>query len=79
MDQSFSFKKSSRDLVCEFCSKKTSPDYKQYKLLSRYLSDRARILPRDKTGVCAAHQRALAREIKRARYLALLPFIPKVG
>jgi small subunit ribosomal protein S18 len=44
--------------------------------LRRYVSDRARIEPRRRTGVCAKHQRRLALAIKRARYLALLPYAP---
>jgi small subunit ribosomal protein S18 len=44
--------------------------------LRRYVSDRARIEPRRRTGVCAKHQRRLALAIKRARYLALLPYTP---
>jgi len=45
-------------------------------MLSRYISDRAKIEPRRKTGTCAKHQRALSVAVKRARHLALLPFIP---
>jgi len=43
-------------------------------MLTRYISDRAKIAPRRKTGTCAKHQRALAMAVKRARHLALLPF-----
>ena len=43
---------------------------------ARYVSDRAKIEPRRKSGVCAKHQRALSTAIKRARHLALLPFVP---
>ena len=49
-------------------------DYKDHDMLRRYLTDRAKIRPRRQTGTCAKHQRALARAIKRARHLALLPF-----
>jgi small subunit ribosomal protein S18 len=49
-------------------------DYKDVNRLKRYLSDRAKIEPRRKTGTCAGHQRALAAALKRARYLALLPY-----
>lgn len=64
-----------RAKVCSFCvDKVTKIDYKDYDLLRRYLTDRAKIRPRRQTGTCAKHQRALARAIKRARHLALLPF-----
>ena len=50
-------------------------DYKDDKLLSRFLTERGKILPRRLSGVSARHQRQLAVAIKRARYLALLPYI----
>ena len=53
-----------------------SIDYKDVDRLRRYVSDRAKIEPPRKTGVCAKHQRALSTAIKRARHLALLPFVP---
>jgi len=51
-------------------------DYKEPAKLRRYTSDRGKIEPRRKTGTCAKHQRALAEAIKRARHLALLPYVP---
>ena len=51
-------------------------DYKDPVRLRRYISDRGKIEPRRKTGTCARHQRALAEAIKRARHLALLPYVP---
>lgn len=60
---------------CPFCKEKTEPTFKDISVLSKYLSERARIIGRDRTGICAKHQRALATEIKRARHLALLPFV----
>lgn len=64
-----------RAKVCSFCMEKVSRiDYKNYDMLRRYLTERAKIRPRRQTGTCARHQRALARAIKRARHLALLPF-----
>lgn len=51
-------------------------DYKEPAKLRHYISDRGKITPRRKTGTCAKHQRALALAIKRARHLALLPFVP---
>jgi small subunit ribosomal protein S18 len=52
-------------------------DYKEPETIRRFVTDRGKILPRRVTGTCAKHQRALAREIKRARALALLPFVEK--
>lgn len=64
-----------RRRVCHFCvDKVVDIDYKDVPKLSRYVSDRGRIQPRRRTGVCAKHQRMLSSAIKRARQLALLPF-----
>ncbi|MCH7859348.1 MAG: 30S ribosomal protein S18 [Candidatus Marinimicrobia bacterium] len=61
--------------MCSFCVEHaTHVDYKNVDLLHRYLSERARIDPRRKTGTCARHQRMLATALKRARHLALLPY-----
>jgi small subunit ribosomal protein S18 len=62
--------------VCMFCADKTQIDYKNASLLQRFVSDRGKIVPRRRTGVCAKHQRSLAEAIKRARYLAMLPSSP---
>jgi len=62
--------------VCPFCAQNIVIDYKDASRLRRYVSDRGRIEPRRRTGVCAKHQRQLALAIKRARYLALLPYTP---
>lgn len=51
------------------------PDFKEVANLSRFLSERGRIVGRDRSGTCAKHQRGLTVEIKRARHLALLPFV----
>jgi small subunit ribosomal protein S18 len=64
-----------RKRVCAFCVERIDIDYKQHDILSRYVNDFGRIRPRRQTGACAKHQRALAREIKRARHIALLPFV----
>jgi len=58
-----------------FCTKNTNPNYKESEVLRKYLSQRGRILSRERSGICAAHQRKLASEIKRARILGLLPFV----
>lgn len=63
---------------CSFCMDKVEViDYKDVAKLRRYISDRGKIEPRRKTGTCARHQRALAEAIKRARHLALLPYVPE--
>ncbi|MEK7119872.1 MAG: 30S ribosomal protein S18 [Patescibacteria group bacterium] len=60
---------------CPFCKGKTEPDYKEVGMLSRYTSERGKILGRSRTGICSKHQRAVTQAIKRARHVALLPFI----
>ena len=62
--------------VCRFCEKGARLiDYKDGPTLERCLTDRGKILPRRATGTCARHQRQLSRAIKRARLVALVPFI----
>jgi small subunit ribosomal protein S18 len=62
---------------CSFCADNVELiDYKEPARLRHYISDRGKIEPRRKTGNCAKHQRALAEAIKRARHLALLPYVP---
>lgn len=64
-----------RRKVCAFCADKNLViDYKDAMKLRRFLSDRAKIEPRRKTGTCARHQRRLTTAMKRARHLAMLPF-----
>jgi len=64
-----------RRKVCGFCVDKLDQiDYKDIKRLSRYVSERGKILPRRITGTCAKHQRKLTTAIKRARHIALLPY-----
>ena len=63
---------------CLFCQKKYQPTYTDLTTLRRFLTDRAKIVASERSGVCAKHQRAIARNIKYARHLALLPFVPKV-
>lgn len=67
-----------RRKVCAFCADKSGRiDYKEVNRLRRYLSERAKIEPRRKTGTCARHQRELSIALKRARHVALLPFAPE--
>ena len=61
---------------CIFCADKVETiDYKDIAKLRKFISERAKILPRRVSGTCAEHQRALTTAIKRARYMALLPYV----
>ena len=65
-----------RRKVCQFCVDKAKDiDYKDVARLRRFVSERSKILPRRTTGVCARHQRRLMEAIKRARQIALLPYV----
>jgi len=65
-----------RRKICFFCKDKVKTiDYKDPVKLRHYISDRGKIEPRRRTGTCAKHQRLLAMAVKRARYLALLPYV----
>jgi len=65
-----------RRKVCAFCvDKVTEIDYKDTAKLRKFISERAKILPRRVTGTCAKHQRQLTSAIKRARVIALLPYV----
>jgi small subunit ribosomal protein S18 len=61
--------------VCRFCTQKLKIDYKDADMLRKFITERGKILPRRITGTCAKHQRALALAIKRARIIAILPFV----
>ena len=65
-----------RKKVCVFCGKENNEiDYKDVNKLKRYVSERGKILPRRITGNCAKHQRALTVEIKKARHVAIMPYV----
>lgn len=64
-----------RKKVCVFCGKDNLIDYKDTAKLKKYVSERGKILPRRITGTCAKHQRALTVAIKRARHVALMPYV----
>jgi small subunit ribosomal protein S18 len=65
-----------RRKVCQFCADKSNfIDYKDVVKLRRFISERSKILPRRTTGTCAMHQRELTTAIKRARQIALLPYV----
>ena len=75
MAEERSFRRKSKKKVCSFCvDKVTDIDYKDITKLRRYVSERAKILPRRISGNCALHQRQLTVAIKRARHIALLPY-----
>ncbi|MEA3423940.1 MAG: 30S ribosomal protein S18 [Bacillota bacterium] len=70
------FKRKKRKKVCRFCEDKSQTiDYKDVKKLQRFITERGKILPRRVSGTCAKHQRALTVAIKRARIMALIPFV----
>jgi small subunit ribosomal protein S18 len=65
-----------RPAVCPFCKGNMKIDYKDVSVLSRYISSQGKIVSRRRSRSCAKHQRSLAQAIKRARYLAMLPYAP---
>ena len=69
-------RKAPRRKVCTFCVEKaTAIDYKDTAKLKKFITEKGKMLPRRMTGVCAKHQRILATAIKRAREMALLPYV----
>ena len=64
-----------RRKVCIFCGKDNVINYKDTAKLRRFVSERGKILPRRVTGNCARHQRAITLAVKRARHLALMPYV----
>lgn len=64
-----------RKKVCVFCGKDNVISYKDTATLKKYISERGKILPRRITGNCAKHQRAITVAIKRARHVALMPYV----
>ena len=62
-----------RKKVCQLCAGHEL-DYKDAEALNRYINEKGKILPRRATGTCDRHQREVAREVKRARMMAVLPF-----
>ena len=63
-----------RKKICQMCAGK-SVDYKDVMIVSKYINEKGKILPRRMTGACALHQRHIAREVKRARFMGLIPFV----
>ena len=66
--------KKRKNKVCIFCVEKNKLDYKDVSFVRRFISDRAKILPRRMSGCCALHQRMVAMAIKRARQIGLIPY-----
>lgn len=64
--------------ACFFCENKLDPDYKEVEPLKQFITGRGKMVARSKTGACRKHQKRLAIAIKRARHLALLPFITRI-
>ena len=75
-EQSFGRRYVARPKICQFCADKSLEiDYKNADMLRRFVTEEGKIRPRRQTGTCARHQRTLARAIKRARQVSLLPFV----
>ena len=64
-----------RKKVCVFCGKDHNIDYKDIAMLKKYVSESGKILPRRITGNCAKHQREITVSVKRARHLAMMPYV----
>lgn len=60
--------------VCQICAGKTV-DYKDVNVISKYINEKGKIMPRRMTGACAKHQRFIAEQVKRARFMALIPYV----
>lgn len=69
-------KKVPKKKLCYFCTEHlVAIDYKDEDLLRRFMTERGKISPRRNTGTCAKHQRLLATSVKRARHVAMVPFV----
>jgi len=64
---------------CFFCETKSVLDYKQPEILRKFITERGKISSREYSGICSKHQRRLTKEIKKARFLALLPFVNQIS
>lgn len=73
-------KRTNRDVAksCYFCDEKKDPYFADVEILQRFISERGKIIPRSRNGLCGKHQGKLANGIKQARFLALLPFVVTV-
>ena len=66
-------------MKCFFCQYNSSPSFKDLENLEKFLSQRKKVLSRERSGLCAKHQRKLTQEIKYARFLALIPYVSYQG
>ena len=66
-------------MKCFFCQYKQDPSFKDLENLEKFLSTRKKIVNREKSNVCAKHQRKLNKEIKHARFLGLIPYVSYQG
>lgn len=62
---------------CFFCDEKKEPNYEDVSVLQRFLTERGKIIPRSRNGLCSKHQKSCSLNIKYARHLALLPFVSR--
>ena len=60
--------------ICQMCAGK-SVNYKDVPIIQKYINERGKMLPRRMTGACALHQREIAKQVKRARFMGLIPFV----
>ena len=60
--------------ICQMCTGK-DVDYKDTMIVSKYINDKGKILPRRMSGTCALHQRYIAKQIKRARFMGFIPYV----
>ena len=67
------FRGKRRKKICQMCAGK-SVDYKDVPIISKYISENGKILPRRVTGTCAKHQREVAKQVKLARFMGFIPF-----
>lgn len=66
-------------MKCFFCQYKTSPSFKDPNNLEKFLTQRKKIVSRERSGICAKHQRSLTKELKYARFLGLIPYVSYQG
>ena len=64
---------------CFFCKYNSEPDYKDLDNIEKFMTQRMKISNRERSGLCAKHQRQLSKQIKHARYLALIPYTSYQG
>lgn len=66
-------------LNCNFCKEKKEVDFREIELINQSISDRGKIIGKDRSGICSKHQRQLTKNIKYARYIGLAPFVVRPG